>query len=323
VAGARQFTVVLFATAWMVSACVSVAPPAQTVLPVTLPTDPATQPTTATTATLPPVVEPTLEPAPTLEPEPPAEPEPTATTPVDEPGPPEPVARPNLRVLKFEVVQEPVLVDNAATLTADIINYADAAAGPFVVQFVVAQPGQEELILDTQSVEGGLAVGAATVLNVSITPDAAGELRLIARVDPIDQITEADESDNETVLTINVEESEINLTLPEGGLTVSSAQNPQAPTTYLFTVSLTNTGQSTMVGPMSVKYFGYNGAGDYVEWGTFDFDIDLAPGEPFNQQVAWDVDPGTYRAYALADSGETWAETNEEDNEAFVDFTAP
>ena len=118
-------------------------------------------------------------------------------------------------------------------------------------------------------------------------------------------------------------QNEVNLTLPADGLTVLSAGDPAAPKVYLFTVSMTNSGQSTLTGPMSVKYFGFNSAGDSVEWGTFDFDIDLAPGAPFNQQVAWSVDPGTYRAYALADSGEVWAETNEDDNEAVYDFTAP
>ena len=219
-------------------------------------------------------------------------------------------------------MQEPVTVGNAAALTADIINYADAAAGQFTVQFVIAQPGEAEVLLDSQTITR-ISAGAATVLNVSITPDVAGALRLIARVDPMDEVSETDESDNETVLDLNVVQNEVNLTLPGDGLTVLCAFDAASPRTCLFTVSLTNSGQSTLIGPMSVKYFGYSSAGDYVEWGTFDFDIDLAPGAPFNQQVSWTVEAGTYRAYALADSGGTWAETNEDDNEAFVDFTSP
>ena len=320
--GARRVTIFLFAAAWMVSACVGVTAPAQTGSPAVLPTGSSTQPTTETTTSQPPVVEPTLEPQPpTAEPTVAGE-----TTPTDQPiktEPPKPVAQPNLRVLKFEAVREPVTVGNAAALTADIVNYANAAAGPFSVEFVVAQPGQDERILDTQTVDRGLAVGAATTLTVSISPDVAGKLRLIARVDPIDQVSEADESDNETVLEINVVQNEVNLTLAADGLTVVSPQDPASPKTYLFTFLLTNTGQSTLVGPMSVKYFGNSDAGGYVEWGTFDFDIDLAPGAPLNEQVAWSVEPGTYRAYALADSGEAWAETDETDNEAFFDFTAP
>jgi subtilase family serine protease len=208
-------------------------------------------------------------------------------------------------------------------LKASVVNYADAAAGPFIVQFVMANPGQDELILDTQPVDAGLAAGAATDLIVSITPGETGKLKVFARVDPIDQITETDESDNETALELDVVQNEINLTLPEDGLTVSSALDPAAPKAYLFTISMTNSGQSRLVGPMSVKYFGLTAAGDSVEWGTFDFEIDLAPGAPFNQLVAYSVEPGSYRAFALADSGSVWAETNEDDNEAFFDFTAP
>ncbi len=330
--GARLFKVVLFAAAWIVSACVGVGPPAQTGSPVALPTGSGTQRTPDTTTTLPPIGEPTLAPeptaAPTTEPETPtAEPtDPGQTTPTDKPAktdPPAPGPKPNLKVYKFEAVQEPVTVGNAAPLKADIINYTDTAAGQFGVQFVIAQPGQEEVILDSQVVDRGLAAGAATTLTLSFTPDTAGKVRLIARVDPIDQVSESDESDNETVLEIDVVQNDVNLTLPNDGLTVSTAGDPAAPKAYLFTISMTNSGQSTVTGPMSVKYFGYNAAGDYVEWGTFDFDIDLAPGAPFNQQVAWSVEPGTYRAYALADSTEVWAETNEDDNEASVDFTAP
>jgi hypothetical protein len=322
VPGARRLTVVLVATAWMVSACVSVAPAAQSGSPGALPTTSGAQPTTETTTTEPPIGEPTLEPEPaTGEPTEAGEPTPTdAPTPTE---PPQPGPQPNLRVLKFVEQQEPVLVGVPVALKASVINYTDTAAGSFDVQFVVANPGQEELVLDTQTVDRGLAANAATDLIVSFTPDVVGGVRIIARVDPNDEISEADESDNETVLELIVVDSEINLTLPADGLTVSSAFDPGAPKVYLFTISLTNTGQSTMVGPMSVKYFGYNDAGDSVEWGTFDFDIDLAPGAPFNQQVGWSVDPGTYRAYALADSGGVWAETNEDDNEAFFDFTAP
>jgi len=209
-------------------------------------------------------------------------------------------------------------------LKASVINYANAAAQQFDVQFVVAQPGRDEVILETQTVARGLGVGASIDLTVTVTPSVAGPWKLIARVDPTDQIAESDETDNQTVLEINVEQSEGNLTLPADGLTVSSAGNPGgAPAGYLFTISLTNTGQTRMTGPMSVRYFGITPAGADVEWGTFDFEIDLAPGDPFNQEVSWTVDPGTYRAYALADSGGGWAESNEDDNEAFFDFTAP
>jgi len=189
------------------------------------------------------------------------------------------------------------------------------------VQFEVVQPGKDPLVVDSQTVERGLGVGNATDLIVSVTPDAAGPWRLIARIDPTNQISEADESDNETALDVNVVQNEINLRLPEDGLTV--AFDPASPRVGLFTISMTNTGDSTAVGPMSVKYFGLPEGGDSVEWGVFDFEIDLAPGAAFNQQVAYSVDPGTYRAYALADSGQVWAEYDEDDNEAFFDFTAP
>ena len=320
--GARLFAVVFFVAAWMISACVGVTPPGPTGSPAALPTDASTQPTTEAPASQPPIVEPTLAPeTPTSEPTEPGQQRRRTRRPRRIPRSPSPSQ--TSESSKFEVVQEPTTVGNPAALKADISNYSDTAAGPFRVQFVIAQPGEEEVALDSQAVDRGLAAGAATTLTVSITPVAVGKLRLIARVDPIDEISESDELDNETVLEMDVVQNEINLTLPADGLTVSSALDPAAPTSYLFTVSLSNSGQSTMTGPMTVKYFGYNAAGDYVDWGTFDFDIDLAPGDPFNQQIGRSVDPGTYRAYALADSGEVWAETNEDDNEAIFDFTAP
>ena len=219
-------------------------------------------------------------------------------------------------------MQEPALVGEAAEIKADITNFAETVAVAFRVEFLVVRPGQEEQVLDIQDVEAGLGAGAAITLTTSITPDVAGGLRLIARVDPSDQITETDETDNEKVLEIIAVENEVNLTLAADGLTVLCNFDPATPRTCLFTIKVTNTGQTTVVGPMSVKYFGYSAAGDYYEWGTVDFDIDLAPGAELNQQVAFTVDAGTYRAYALADSGENWPETNEDDNEAFVDFTS-
>jgi len=324
---ARQLKVALFSAIWIVSACVSVAPPAPTASSIAVPTDsgvpPTTQPTTPLTTSEPSVEAPSLAPEPTAET--PTEPaEATATARPTRTQPPQPpTALPNLRIGKFEADQLPVVVDATATLTADITNFADTASGPFIVEFVSVQAGQEDLVLDTQTFDSGLAAGAATKATVSITPNEPVGLSVIARVDPVDQIEETDESDNEKLLEIIVEQNQINLAVPSDGLTVTSAGDAAAPTAYLFTLRLTNSGQSTMTGPMSVKYFGYESAGGYVEWGTFDFDVDLAPGAEFNQQVGWSVEPGTYRAYALADSGETWTETNEEDNEAILDFTAP
>ena len=113
--------------------------------------------------------------------------QPTPTDPPTPTEPPEPVVRPNLRVQQFELVREPVLVGEVAALTADITNFADTAAGPFTVEFFVDQPGEDELIFDARTIQGGLVAGAATVLTVSVTPDVAGGLRLIARVDPEDE----------------------------------------------------------------------------------------------------------------------------------------
>ena len=79
--GPRLFTVVLFAAAWIVSACVGVAPPAQTGSPVALPTDSGTLRTPDTTTTLPPIGEPTLAPEPTAEPT--TEPETPTAEPTD------------------------------------------------------------------------------------------------------------------------------------------------------------------------------------------------------------------------------------------------
>ncbi len=135
-------------------------------------------------------------------------------------------------------------------------------------------------------------------------------------------MTEQDESDNERVLEITVQ-SLGNLTFEANGLTVTPAPDQQTPGLYFFQISFANSGPSTLVGPMSVKYFSYTDAGDYVEWGTVAFDLNLTPNDPSIRLVAFPVDPGTYRAYALLDSADTFAETDEGDNEAFFDFTAP
>jgi hypothetical protein len=326
--GASYLRIAMFATIWIVSACVNVSQPAPTGSPVAPPTDAGAQATTTTATALPTVEpsteleQPTTEPTQATEPTPTAASEPTPTEPPEKTDPPQTGPKPNLRVQKLEPDQLPVVVGAPATFTADITNFADTAAGPFVVEFVLAGDGQDDLVLDTYLVDA-LAAGAATQRSTSITLNVPGGVRVIARVDAFDQVAETDESDNERVLEVIVEQNSINLTVPSDGLTVTSAGNPDAPNSYLFTISMTNSGQSRVVGTMTVHYFGYNANQEEVDWGTFDFDLDLAPGDPFNQLIARTVEPGSYRAYALADSGEVWPETDETDNEATVDFTAP
>jgi hypothetical protein len=286
---------------------VNVAPPAQTSPPV----GPATIPGAEQTAELPsdpPIVEPTQAP------------EPTATATPTEPEPPEPEDRPNLVILEFVVDEEPVLVGTPAAMTATVVNISSTDAGPFLAEIVLTAAGQADLVLESKVFEDGLAAGATTQLTTSVNPTEAAGLRLLARVDVTDQVDEEYESDNERVLEILVQ-SIGNITIPADGFTVTP--NPDAPGVYLFYFTLVNTGPSTLVAPISVKFFAYTDAGDYVEWGSHNIDLDLDSNESQTLVVAYSVDPGTYRAYVLADPDNTLEETDEGDNEGYYDFVAP
>jgi hypothetical protein len=217
------------------------------------------------------------------------------------------------------VEEDPVLVGNLATLTATAVNIGSADAGPFIVEIVLTTVGQADLVLESKAVEG-LAVGDSTVLTTSINPNEAAQLSLVARVDVIDQVSEEDESDNQKVLEITVK-SLGNINVPADGFTVTA--HPDSPGTYLFYFTLVNTGPSTLVAPISVKFFAYTDAGAYVEWGSHTIDLDLAPNDPKVTVVGYPVAPGTYRAYVLADSDNTLEEADEGDNEGYYDFTAP
>ncbi|MEA2622287.1 MAG: hypothetical protein QOH61_1197, partial [Chloroflexota bacterium] len=245
--GARHLTVVLLTAIWIVSACASVAPAAQTTPPVPLATGSGASPTAEPPSDPPAPVTaaPTVH-LPTVEPS--RAPVPTATTQPTAPEPTELEAQPNLVFLEFVVEEDPVLVGNLATLTATAVNIGSADAGPFIVEIVLTTVGQADLVLESKAVEG-LAVGDSTVLTTSINPNEAAEMRLVARVDVIDQVSEEDESDNQKVLEITVK-SLGNINVPADGFTVTA--HPDSPGTYLFYFTLVNTGPSTLVAPISV-----------------------------------------------------------------------
>jgi len=331
VLGRRYPIVVLVAAVSIFGGCVSVAPPAQTSAPTQ--SQPTAEPPGSVTAAVtdsPPTVEPplTTEPTttavavtdspPTVEPS--VAPEPTTTLPPTTTQPPARQDRPNLVLSDFVVEEDPVLAGGTATLTATVANTGAANAGPFIVEIVLAPQGQPELILDSKPQEA-LAVGASTTLTTSITPNAPGGMRFVARAHFLDRETEENASDNERVLELTVA-SAGNLAFAPDGFTVAYANDPGAPDRYFFNTSIVNTGPSALVGTIEVRYFGYSNTGDLVRWGYADFDVNLAAGDAFNEVAAFSVDPGSYRAYALADSQDAFQETNEDDNEAFVDFVA-
>ena len=305
--GARQLTVVMVAAIWVVGACANGVPAAQTSPPVALASGSGTEPTAAPTAASA-IVQPSQAPAP------------TPTTPSATPRPTAPGDRPNLLISDFFVEEDPVVVGGRATLTATVTNTGSADAGRFNVEIVVVEPNRPDVVLEAVTFSGGLAEGRASEFAVTINPDAVGDLRIVARADVIDEVTEQDESDNERVLEITVK-SLGNLTLPVDEFSV--VPHPDSAGVFLFYFTLANTGTSAIDDTVSVKFFAYEPIVQYVEWGTHDIDVSLAPGERTTRVVAFDVDPGTYRAYALGDSGETLEESDEGDNEAFFDFTAP
>jgi hypothetical protein len=316
---ARRFGVVLFASLWILSACVGVAPSEQTNAPV-VPTTGAGAAATAAPASQQPTA---VAEAPTQEP-----PSDTPITePTENPAPPpprtqapEPAKKPNLVISKFSVDEDPVLVGTSATLTATVKNTGSGDAGPFYAEIDLTADGQPDTVFQSKSVEGGLAAGETADVTVSINPTEAAEMRFVARADVGDQISEANESDNEKALKIAVQGIG-NLNVPYDGLAVTA--DPQVPGSYNFQFVLTNTGISAVVGRMGVKFFGYSAAGNYVEWGTVGYDVNIAPDGVYSRPTAFNVDPGSYRAYALIDPDNTIPETDEDDNEASIDFTAP
>ena len=305
--GARHLAVVAFAATWIVTACSSGAPAGQTGPTVALVPGSSAGPTAVPPSNSPAA----LSAAPTR---------PTATAPSAEPKPTTPEARPNLVISDFFVEEDPVVVGGQATLVATVTNTGTADAGRFNVEIVMSEANRPDVVLEAATYSSGLAMGQSSELTVTINPDVVAELRLIARADVTDEVTEQDESDNESVVEITVK-SLGNLTLPADTFTVTP--HPDAPGTFLFYFTLANTGTSAIDDRVSVKFFAYTSAGQLVEWGTHDIDVSLAPDERQSLVVAFSVAPGTYRAYALGDSGETLEESDEGDNQAFFDFTAP
>lgn len=309
--GARRLPVALFATIWIVSACGGGVPAGQTAPTVALVPGASTAPAAAPTAA-------STLPRPSLA----SGPAPTTPSAQQTPAPTPLVPRPNLIISEFFVEEDPVVVGRPATLVATVANSGTLDAGRFTVEIVRSEPNQPDVVLDTATYSGGLAVGRSSELTVTINPDAAGDLRLIARVDVTDEVVEADESDNEQVLEITARLL-ANLTFPANGLRVTPLAGAQPPGVHLFEFTLANTGSVAIDDTVTIKFFAYTSDGQYVEWGTHDLDITLAPGETTTLQVAYQVNPGSYRAYALIDSDETLDETDEGDNQAFFDFTAP
>jgi hypothetical protein len=307
VPGARHLTVVLFAAIWIVAACSGGAPAGQTAPTVALVPGSSTAPTVAPTVASS-IVQPSQAPAA------------TPTTPSSQPKPTTSQPRPNLVISDFFVEEDPVVVGGQATLVATVTNSGSADAGRFNVEIVMSEANRPDVVLEAATYSSGLAMGQSSELTVTINPDVVAELRLIARADVTDEVTEQDESDNESVLEITVE-SLGNLTLPAD--TFSAIPHPDAPGTYLFYFTLANTGTSAIDDRVSVKFFAYTSAGQYIEWGTHDIDVSLAADERQSLVVAFSVAPGTYRAYALGDAEDTLEEGDEGDNQAFFDFTAP
>jgi hypothetical protein len=305
VPGARRLTIVVFAAIWIVSACASAVSAPQT--------SPTVQPSTDASVT----VAPTLE-LPSIGPS--RAPEPAATTRPTAPEPTERGDQPNLVILKFEVEEDPVAVGSPATLTATVANIGPVDAGPFFIEIVDTRAGQGDLVLESKAVDDGLAAGDLTELTTSITPNDVADMTFVARADLINSVPEQNESDNERVLEIEVK-SLGNIRVPADGFTVTP--HPDAPGTYLFYFTYVNTGPSTLVATVPFKFFAYTDAGVYVEWGSHDLDLDLAPNASQTIVVAYPVAPGTYRAYVLADSENSLEESDEDDNEGSFDFTAP
>lgn len=308
--GARHLLVVLLAAIWIVGACSTAAPAAQPGSTVALTPGSSAEPT---------AIPPSNSPAPvTAAPtRPPATAPPTPAPPTPEPTTPE--DRPNLIILGFEVEEDPVLINVPATLTATFANIGSADAGPFSVEIVLATAGEPEVVLASKAVEG-LAAGDLTVLTASINQSEAAELSLIARVDMTDEVREEDDSDNERVVEIEVKDLG-NVNVPVSAFSV--VPHPDAPGTFLFYFTIANTGTSAILDTVSVKFFAYTSAGQYVEWGSHNLELDLAPDASQSLVVAYAVAPDSYRAYVLADPDNTFEESDEGDNQAYFDFTAP
>jgi hypothetical protein len=236
-------------------------------------------------------------------------PTPTSTTPPTTPAPTRPGPQPNLVISDFFVEEDPVAVGGRATLTATVANAGSADAGRFSVEIVIVERNKPDVVLEAATYSAGLGIGATDELTASYDPKEVGELRVIARVDAVDEVQEADESDNEQALDIIVK-SLANLTFPADGFTVTP--DPKAPGVYVFAFTLANKGTSAVDETLLVKFFAYSSAGQYVEWGTHPLGIHLPPGERTSLVVTFTVEPDSYRAYVLADSAEFVEESDEQ-----------
>jgi 6-phosphogluconolactonase (cycloisomerase 2 family) len=100
----------------------------------------------------------------------------------------------------------------SVTVQAEVSNRGNAAAGPFAVDFFLARDPAALRPISLAALRcpqaTGLAPGATVICTapnpLTLPLIAAGEYQLIAAVDPVQQVTERDESNNRNVIGISI-----------------------------------------------------------------------------------------------------------------------
>ena len=329
--GARSVTVLVSASLLALSACTTITP----LGPSSSPAAPgASQPVPVVSGPLTPTEVPQPTDMPTAVPTeaPPTEVPPTDALPTSEPTD-QPTATPTAKSEpgKANLVPTKLVLDPEspqpgeeieATLTVANKGGTEASLPVAGVLGLTTADNDEALSVVNFTGFSALAPGDSVDVSAIFTIVDAGSYRVFAIVDADEAVAESNEDDNRLVANVDTVTAP-NLSVPLQGFYIH--QKDDGSGGYEAVLVYDNSGTEPLDAPFQVKLFYYTEAGDQGDWGTFDVEqIQLAPGFTLTQKFDIDVrQPGSYLAYALLDPDDTVVETNEDDNEARFDFTAP
>lgn len=201
------------------------------------------------------------------------------------------------------------------TVTVNVSNLGNEAAGPFVVSW---NPDANGLIVPsvgtlTQQVNS-LAAFSSTNVVFNFTYPIAGPFHTIAEVDAFDVVNETNETNNLFIRDIVVDDDNLNLDVTAFSI---SPSNPDRFESVTASITIQNTG-SLPVGWFRVTWLrsitDISGSNKWVPG--------LNPGQSVTVELSGlYFNAGTFTSRAIADSTGIIAETNEGDNTQDVSIT--
>lgn len=168
----------------------------------------------------------------------------------------------------------------------------------------------------------GLAPGDSVQVLGTFSVPADGTYSLFVVVDPENAVDESSEGDNRIDDVELATLSAPNLAFVENSFQILPKDDGTGG--YYATLRYTNSGTAVLDQAFHVRFFYFTEDGTQGEFGTSEATpVTVPPGEAVTQTFEFAVEPGSYLGYSLLDSDDEVVETDETDNEARYDFTAP